>query len=376
MKFLKFACVPALALALVGCGGSEPSAATAARSYEPKVAEGSYGAVQYRKNSSKALAPLAEAARKCFNQGLEAGKKGNGEVAKFDDDVVKFLNDSGLKDADLEWGLVTLGNVSVADMTSGKAPDLAVALCFKHDIARIVDAIKANLDAEDGEKIESATVAGVAAWTASSKDFPPEVKPAFASLDGTLLIGASSVDVLARQIALYRDGKGADASFAKLSSDSGALFRLYVKDVGGSVAKAIKGSEDMLDAANMVLPDGKNIILGLGELDFSITGSDTAGAAVALRLATRSADDANNLQSLIGGGLVPLRAQFQNAEDEQSKSAYELLSALKIAAKDSVFTADLPLSDKLVKDFAAQMLQGAAAVTNDESDDADDVDAE
>ena len=183
---------------------------------------------------------------------------------------------------------------------------------------------------------------------------------------------------------------GADAVYCGMSGFSARAFakNFSLEDLVNTVAFARKNSkkvyvafntlvdEDMLDAANMVLPDGKNIILGLGELDFSVTGSDTAGAAVALRLATRSADDANNLQSLIGGGLVPLRAQFQNAEDEQSKSAYELLSALKIAAKDSVFTADLPLSDKLVKDFAAQMLQGAAAVTNDESDDADDVDAE
>ena len=71
MKFLKFACLGAVALALAGCGDSNAPAnakseGAKAPAYEPMVAEGTVAALQYRKNESKAFAPMASAFAKCI----------------------------------------------------------------------------------------------------------------------------------------------------------------------------------------------------------------------------------------------------------------------------------------------------------------------
>ena len=378
MKFLKFACLGAVALALAGCGDSNAPAnakseGAKAPAYEPMVAEGTVAALQYRKNESKAFAPLASAFAKCIDKGSVLHKQG-----VFDEEFAKFLDDSGLNDADVSWAMASLGEYfNLAKVASAAlAPKVSVVVCFKHDAERIARAFNAVADKDDGEKIEKFTVAGVTAWKFVSKDFPAGFVPCFASLDGELLLAAATEESLANEIALYRDGKGADASFGKVCSDKTAVVRLYVKSVGDLLKEATKDTPESLDAADTILPDGKNVFLGLGELDFALTASDPAGVAYALKLVTRSEEDAESIRSVLGGFYTMAKAQCKDPKDDEEKLFAEFLNAIKFKTAGNVFAVDMPISDALVRKAAEEMENAAneALGAGDEDDDDDDED--
>ena len=382
MKFLKFACLGAVALALAGCGDSNAPAnakseGAKAPAYEPMVAEGTVAALQYRKNESKAFAPLASAFAKCIDKGSVLHKQG-----VFDEEFAKFLDDSGLNDADVSWAMASLGEYfNLAKVASAAlAPKVSVVVCFKHDAERIARAFNAVADKDDGEKIEKFTVAGVTAWKFVSKDFPTVFVPCFASLDGELLLAAATEESLANEIALYRDGKGADASFGKDCSDKTAVVRLYVKSVGDLLKEATKDTPESLDAADKILPDGKNVFLGLGELDFALTASDPAGVAYALKLVTRSDEDAESIRSVLGGFYTMAKAQCKDPKDDEEKLFAEFLNAIKLKTAGNVFAVDMPISDALVRKAAEEMENAAnetlGAGDADDEDDGDDDDDE
>jgi len=382
MKFLKFACLGAVALALAGCGDSNAPAnakseGAKAPAYEPMVAEGTVAALQYRKNESKAFAPLASAFAKCIDKGSALHKQG-----VFDEEFAKFLDDSGLNDADVSWAMASLGEYfNLAKVASAAlAPKVSVVVCFKHDAERIARAFNAVADKDDGEKIEKFTVAGVTAWKFVSKDFPTVFVPCFASLDGELLLAAATEESLANEIALYRDGKGADASFGKVCSDKTAVVRLYVKSVGDLLKEATKDTPESLDAADKILPDGKNVFLGLGELDFALTASDPAGVAYALKLVTRSDEDAESIRSVLGGFYTMAKAQCKDPKDDEEKLFAEFLNAIKLKTAGNVFAVDMPISDALVRKAAEEMENAAnetlGAGDADDEDDGDDDDDE
>ena len=382
MKFLKFACLGAVALALAGCGDSNAPAnakseGAKAPAYEPMVAEGTVAALQYRKNESKAFAPLASAFAKCIDKGSVLHKQG-----VFDEEFAKFLDDSGLNDADVSWAMASLGEYfNLAKVASAAlAPKVSVVVCFKHDAERIARAFNAVADKDDGEKIEKFTVAGVTAWKFVSEDFPTVFVPCFASLDGELLLAAATEESLANEIALYRDGKGADASFGKVCSDKPAVVRLYVKSVGDLLKEATKDTPESLDAADKILPDGKNVFLGLGELDFALTASDPAGVAYALKLVTRSDEDAESIRSVLGGFYTMAKAQCKDPKDDEEKLFAEFLNAIKLKTAGNVFAVDMPISDALVRKAAEEMENAAnetlGAGDADDEDDGDDDDDE
>ncbi|MBQ1568888.1 MAG: hypothetical protein IIZ70_03215 [Kiritimatiellae bacterium] len=378
MKFLKFACLGAVALALAGCGDSNAPAnakseGAKAPAYEPMVAEGTVAALQYRKNESKAFAPMASAFAKCIDKGSVLHKQG-----VFDEEFAKFLDDSGLNDADVSWAMASLGEgFNLAKVASAAlAPKVSVVVCFKHDAEKIARAFNAVADKDDGEKIEKFTVAGVTAWKFVSEDFPAGFVPCFASLDGELLLAAATEESLANEIALYRDGKGADASFGKVCSDKTAVVRLYVKSVGDLLKEATKDTPESLDAADKILPDGKNVFLGLGELDFALTASDPAGVAYALKLVTRSEEDAESIRSVLGGFYTMAKAQCKDPKDDEEKLFAEFLNAIKLKTAGNVFAVDMPISDALVRKAAEEMENAAnealGAGDEDDDDDGDD----
>ncbi len=378
MKFLKFACLGAVALALAGCGDSNAPAnakSEGAKSpaYEPMVAEGMVAALQYRKNESKAFAPMASAFAKCIDKGSVLHKQG-----VFDEEFAKFLDDSGLNDADVSWAMASIGEgFNLAKVASAAlAPKVSVVVCFKHDAEKIARAFNAVADKDDGEKIEKFTVAGVTAWKFVSKDFPTVFVPCFASLDGELLLAAATEESLANEIALYRDGKGADASFGKVCSDKTAVVRLYVKSVGDLLKEATKDTPESLDAADEILPDGKNVFLGLGELDFALTASDPAGVAYALKLVTRSDEDAESIRSVLGGFYTMAKAQCKDPKDDEEKLFAEFLNAIKLKTAGNVFAVDMPISDAIVRKAAEEIENEAnetlGAGDEDDEDDGDD----
>ena len=328
MKFLKISAGVALALAMAGCGKDAASTANAStRSYEPKVLSDTTFAVQYRKNSSAALKPLVDAAVDSLWKSLsKAGSDSDAGKGR------KFLEESGLRDADVKWAIVSIGGINIAEIERlNKAPDCAFAMAVEHDVDKVLAAFKGSLDESD--KLTDVSIPGAKAWTVCATDKEPPNVQSFASLDGKLVLMAETPEKLERLVALYRDGKGASDKFASLSADGGSLLRAYVPSVGDLVKKAVEGTDGALDMFNMIMPDGARVVQSLAELEVSFAGADAGGALLRISLNAANDADADSIRTISNTGLLRLKATLNADESEGAKLAYAIFKDAKVVGE-------------------------------------------
>ena len=152
-----------------------------------------------------------------------------------------------------------------------------------------------------------------------------------ASLDGQLLLAASSRGSLAKQIRLYRQGKGAGDALGGFSAKEGELIHLKVDNVGERIL-AIGGQNGVQEVAQL-LPDGERVIKGLGvfEGDVKVSSDGTVSTAASLKAA--SEEDADKIRTLAKVGLMAARSQW-NENPYMPREFVKKLDAVKIGGTD------------------------------------------
>ena len=323
---MKFLGVSALALVLCGCGDGSPaqkaeqaanaaSQTTVADKYSaPKIAEGAIMALEFDQRQIDKLQTTA------------LGEEKSKELAKqawecLSEELLAVIKAAGLENARARWGALSIGEPAFKeDMDLKEVPDAAAAISIDIDIEKAVSAIREQLKkAEDGMQLIEVTVIGVRAWKVVDKDgefAEMKAEPCFAALDGRLVLLASNLAALEKQIKLYRDGVGASAAFANFTLTNGDLLRLSLKDIGARVKKIVPNPEETLKMLNAFIPDGDKMVLGLKALDFAATATADNGVALKLSLGAASEKDADQLRTLAKTGLMPLTAQLKEAAKE------------------------------------------------------------
>lgn len=385
MKFVKLAAIAAIAASVAGCGkddgakdakaasnASAPAAAAEApagkpvRVHSPKILSNAELAVQFRASDAPALKPFRELFKALVNLAVAEDKSGA-------DELKSFLAASGLSGADVKWGLVTVGGVRLADIEKeGAVPEIAVAVSLTHDLVRIIDAVKAD-NKEKAPQFVEFDADGVKAWKIFDKEMLTDnVTPVVASLDGTLLLAASDAAVLRRLVALYRDGRGESAAFAKMASASNdEVVRAFIPSVGKLVKDAFDGSEDALSIVDMMVPDGSKLLLGLGELNYALSAS--GGSVVSsTELVTASDDDADTIRTLLKTAIMPLKANLKESTDKEDQLAYSAIKDIKVGGEGKTVSVVMPIPAEVVEAVADEMLKGAFIGGGDDSDDDDD----
>ena len=329
MKMMKqMACAAlaaAVAVGITGCGSKADYS-------QPKVAEGTIAVLAGRSAQDTSLKPI------CEKYGLASN-----DLSKLPKEVKELVADLGLDKAESKWMAVTVGDVSAA-VKGEDAPDVAVALATTLDLDKAIAACEKKIKEEkkDGEvSFKKTAVAGVDAYEVACKDCKVGAKavvPCVASLDKQLILAATSAACLEKQIALYRDGKGASAEFGAFSLKANDLIRVKVAKVGENVKKNLP-SPDMLQAVNSMLPDGDKLILGLGTAEIAVAASaDGKNVALDVSLETAADADADKLVTLAKTGLMTLTAMVkgQAEKDADAKAAAAALEAAKIVAEGKV----------------------------------------
>jgi len=338
MKTIKLMACAALAAACVagisGCGSKESSESKGAAYSTPKVAEGSILALAGRSAKTTSLAPLLKKYKMD-----DAFSETN--MAQMPDEMKDVVKELELDKAEFSWLLLTVGDVSAAVKGEG-VPDVALALATTLNLDKAVAACEKKLKddkAEGKPAFKKATVAGVSAYEIHSKDFmagDKEVVPCVASLDGKLIVAASSAAVLEKQIALYRDGKGVSSDFSSFALGANDILRVKVMKVGENVKKSLP-DPDMLQMVGGFIPDGDKIVLGLGSVELALgASSDGKDAKFDVTVDTASDADAEKLRAFVKDGLTPLGAMVKDAEDEGMKLASGALKAVKVAGEGKV----------------------------------------
>ena len=342
---------------------SRPGAPSAPLDYAalpPMVAADASLALGFRGTSSPGLQPF-----------VDAMKEALGATGPTDDEqrlhARRFLEESGLLEADVRWAVMSAGPVTIAPGGGLAAPpDVFAAVSFAHDLAALVETYN-RLRFETSPLIEpDGEVAGLAAWRirlSSDGGEPPDgAVPIlhYASLGGEILLGASSRAALERLIAFYRGG-GEDASsaFGSALSDGGAL-TLFFPQFGEMANLAMEGGPS-LARFDALPPDMVRKILSLGGLTLTVAAGESGGLKLRIALDAASEKDADEFRALVALGLVKVRMDLRAAEKKADtpvaaadiRLARESAQGTSVKAEGSRLVVSVPVSEAAVKRLAA-----------------------
>lgn len=339
-KFAYAAVAVACAAGIAGCDQKTKEYAG------PKVAEGAVVALAGRKADATSLAPLVKQYKL---DGVISPEK----MEQLPDKVKGLVKELEIDKLDVKWTAASVGDLSV--VAKDAVPEIGIAMAVTLDLDKFVAAVdKKCKEEKEDVSFNKTTISGVQAYEIVSKK-NKGVVPCVASLDGKLVLFASSADGLAKQIALYRDGKGESKDFGAFALGANDLIRVKAVKVGENVKKSIP-DQKMLEGLKDLLPDGDKLVLGLGSVDLALSAS-ADGKDVKLDLAVETASDADatKLVELAKGSLTPLTMMVKDAKDDGMKLAAGVLKSVKVEGKGKVasLSAACP-ADDLIKFVSEQ----------------------
>ena len=339
-KFAYAAVAVACAAGIAGCDQKTKEYAG------PKVAEGAVVALAGRKADATSLAPLVKQYKL---DGVISPEK----MEQLPDKVKDLVKELEIDKLDVKWTAASVGDLSV--VAKDAVPEIGIAMAVTLDLDKFVAAVdKKCKEEKEDVSFNKTTISGVQAYEIVSKK-NKGVVPCVASLDGKLVLFASSADGLAKQIALYRDGKGASADFGAFALGANDLIRVKAVKVGENVKKSIP-DQKMLEGLKDLLPDGDKLVLGLGSVDLALSAS-ADGKDVKLDLAVETASDADatKLATLVQSSMAPLTMMVKDAKDDGMKLAAGVLKSVKVEGKGKVasLSAACP-ADDLIKFVSEQ----------------------
>lgn len=339
-KFAYAAVAVACAAGIAGCDQKTKEYAG------PKVAEGAVVALAGRKADATSLAPLVKQYKL---DGVISPEK----MEQLPDKVKGLIKELEIDKLDVKWTAASVGDLSV--VAKDAVPEIGIAMAVTLDLDKFVAAVdKKCKEEKEDVSFNKTTISGVQAYEIVSKK-NKGVVPCVASLDGKLVLFASSADGLAKQIALYRDGKGASADFGAFALGANDLIRVKAVKVGENVKKSIP-DQKMLEGLKDLLPDGDKLVLGLGSVDLALSAS-ADGKDVKLDLAVETASDADatKLATLVQSSMAPLTMMVKDAKDDGMKLAAGVLKSVKVEGKGKVasLSAACP-ADDLIKFVSEQ----------------------
>lgn len=339
-KFAYAAVAVACAAGIAGCDQKTKEYAG------PKVAEGTVVALTGRKADATSLAPLVKQYKL---DGVISPEK----MEQLPDKVKGLVKELEIDKLDVKWTAASVGDLSV--VAKDAVPEIGIAMAVTLDLDKFVAAVdKKCKEEKEDVSFNKTTISGVQAYEIVSKK-NKGVVPCVASLDGKLVLFASSADGLAKQIALYRDGKGESKDFGAFALGANDLIRVKAVKVGENVKKSIP-DQKMLEGLKDLLPDGDKLVLGLGSVDLALSAS-ADGKDVKLDLAVETASDADatKLATLVQSSMAPLTMMVKDAKDDGMKLAAGVLKSVKVEGKGKVasLSAACP-ADDLIKYVSEQ----------------------
>ena len=236
-------------------------------------------------------------------------------------DVREFIDESGLGDAALRWAVISAEDFKIVKGVP-QCRGLSLAIAGKVNLEKLLPAIekKSSEKARDAVSFKELSVEGAKTWRMEPKDDSAarqlkdlDIDLHITSLDGLLVLVASSRVTLEKQIRLYRDGKDEGNALGGFSAKEGDLLLLTVNDIGGMVRQNLS-KRDLRGVAE-TMPDGDEVVMGLKTLqvDIAVASNGTLSETVSLKAASEK--DADKIRTLAKSGLMMARAKMGEDPD-------------------------------------------------------------
>ena len=263
-------------------------------------------------------------------------------------DVRAFADEVGLRNVRADWGVLSIGDIEF-DFTTGSPkpkymPEMALAIAANIDMEKVVAYAKRKFaeDKTNDAAIKEVQVAGERAWqlvptTEEAKQDLAKLNldPYFASLDGQLVLFASTKTVLEKQIQLYRRGMGEGRLLREFKPGNGDLACLGVKEFGALVKKCLPDPEQQMQPIKAAIPNGDKIFFGLRDVTISLSEKPDGNVSFSLKIVAASAEDADALRTLAKTSVMVGTAQLSQNPDVPKQFASSI-QRLKIGGTGPV----------------------------------------
>ena len=285
------------------------------------------------------------------------------------ENVRSFLDESGLRNADLRWAVMSFEEMPDFSAGSSIPNGLSVAIAGSFDRKRVLRAFERKLSEKevDAAKFTEEPLDGETVWhlvplnEKSAKDMKDNnVDLYVAWLDNQLAVAALSRDALARQIRLYRRGEQKGDALRGFA-DAGTVVGLFVSGVGDIIRRT--APPESLEGLNAI-PNGKQIMYGLKTMAIDLKSASGEDIRLSLRVGMASEADADVIRTYVKTGLMVARAQL--AQDPEVAGLLKVLDGVKVGGAEGVLEVSLDttvsdLADALSKVIAQMSKPKAAA---------------
>ena len=396
IKFPNLLLAVAAALALCGCPDSSeedvsPTAAPGAPAVaqppaqpapppipasfdNPKVNARATVALAYQPSASGTLRQVMDAVRGAFRRDVRRGAE-LGDMLALD----RFLDAARFESPEVavQWMLLSADGLRLGDGAIDGVPRTSCALAYPHDLSAIVAKVRDGAKDCPTLRVTQSAAAGIPCWEIVDESLArdpvlKDVRLTVASLGGRLLILATSKEVLAEQIALYRDGCGENAAFNAVAEGKRAAARLFIPSVGGLVDASLQVGEGGVKPLEGFMADGVRVFREMGELDLSVAAKESSeDLQVELRAVAGSATDAEALRASVRAALVPLVVRYgmtADLKDGRSKQILRMLKSAVVGGEESVVRVTMTVNKEVVDLVVDGLGENAGLMTGGASD--------
>ena len=215
------------------------------------------------------------------------------------EDLRALLDESGLRNPEIYWGVLALEDFKVMD---GKPQfkGLSLSIAGKVDLEKLISALQGVVGSV--LDFEKTMLEGERTWHVVSPDSrvarelrKAQIDPYVTSLDGQLLLVASSHEALAQQIRLYRKGEGKGGLLDGFSAAEGEFAHLHLSGVGDMLWQYTPSR--MMNEVSSALENGKKILWGLKDLVVDVKVASGGVLWGSVQLGTASSKDADQLRT-------------------------------------------------------------------------------
>ena len=324
---------------------------------------------------------------KASGANTEAVREVKSFIAAFLDDPFKdtpaefreFADEVGLRNVRAGWAVLSIGDVEF-EFTNGSpepkyVPEMAVAIAANIDMEKVVAYARRKFaeDKTNDAAIKEVQVAGERAWqlvptTEEAKKNLAKLNldPYFASLDGQLVLLASTKTVLEKQIQLYRRGMGEGRLLREFKPGNGDLVCLGVKESGAFVKKCLPDPEQQMMPIKAAIPNGDKIFFGLRDVTISLSEKPDGNVSFSLKIVAASAEDADALRTLAKTSVMVGTAQLSQNPDVPKQFASSI-QRLKIGGTGPVIEVTHDDVLTMAAGMATLGLQGDGAVESEKA---------
>ena len=252
-----------------------------------------------------------------------------------------MLSKFGLENRDYRWLAFTLGEIRT-DATN-ELPAVSCAVSFSHEIDTVVENIRSGFKTNRLNRVFlfETEVGTNRVWLVNGFPQPKGKKnlhPCLTSLGGELVIFASSIDMLSRQIALYGAEGEEDLVLKGPPVSRTRPFSMRTREIASLRKVGGLLGESFLADAERVWPNISAVVENLKTMNLTLAARGRGGVIVRCLLVLKDAKVAESFLADLEKrrNLVGLALGIRSLWDARSRAISAILNALRLSCRGTI----------------------------------------